>query len=86
MTDNKMNDAYYAALQQLQSVDFSLVELNLYLDTHPEDNQAMRQYNELRTQRQMIVQNFENQFGPLTNFGDTTSTQLWNVGPWPWQV
>ncbi|GEO24672.1 spore coat protein CotJB [Alicyclobacillus acidoterrestris] len=80
------NDAYYQSLQQLQSIDFALVELNLYLDTHPEDNQAIQQFNELRAQRDTMAKAFEGQFGPLMNYGATTSSELWNRGPWPWQV
>ena len=31
---------YYEMLEELQALDFVLVELNLYLDTHPGDFQA----------------------------------------------
>ena len=33
-------------LKEIMAVDFSLVELNLYLDTHPLDQRALRLHNE----------------------------------------
>ena len=36
---------YYELLEELQALDFVLVELNLYLDTHPGDYQSIEQYN-----------------------------------------
>ena len=37
---------YYQDLEEIQAIDFALVELTLYLDTHPNDQQAMQQFNE----------------------------------------
>jgi spore coat protein JB len=33
-------------LRELQELEFALVELNLYLDTHPCDTQAIKTFNE----------------------------------------
>ena len=32
----KMPEEFYSRLEELQAIDFVLVDLNLYLDTHPE--------------------------------------------------
>jgi len=42
----KLSPEYYRDLEEIQAVDFALVELKLYLDTHPNDQQAMQQFNE----------------------------------------
>lgn len=83
-----VDNHYHELLERLQAVDFVLVELNLYLDTHPHDAQAINQYNELAEQRWAIAQEFENLYGPLTNFGHSYSGYpwQWNQVPWPWQV
>ena len=37
---------YYSELEEIQAVDFVIVELVLYLHTHPDDLEAVKQYNE----------------------------------------
>jgi spore coat protein JB len=82
------DEQYYALLERLQTADFVLVELNLYLDTHPNDMNAIEQYNELTQQRWQIANEFEALYGPLMNFGHSYSGYpwQWNEAPWPWQV
>lgn len=83
-----LNEAYYKLLHDLQSVDFVLVELNLYLDTHPGDEAAIIQYNQFAELRKRIAAQYESQYGPLMNFGHSYSKSpfQWKEAPWPWQV
>ena len=80
--------AYCAELEELQVVDFALVELSLYLDTHPMDMQAVQQFNQLAQRRQQIAAAFEMKYGPLMQFGHSFSRFPWQWvdTPWPWQV
>jgi spore coat protein JB len=79
---------YYELLEEIQTLDFVLVELNLYLDTHPGDQNAIQQYNNVAQQSMTLKRNFESLFGPLMHFGNSYSTYPWSWGdaPWPWQV
>jgi spore coat protein JB len=79
---------YYQLMEQLQTVDFVLVELTLYLDTHPDDTEAVNQFNQYAKERRRIKKLFESQFGPLIQFGNSYSGYPWNWkdSPWPWQV
>ena len=81
-------EAYRRELEQLQKVDFVLVELTLYLDTHPTDMQAIQQYNQLTQSRHEMARAFELKFGPLMAFGHsfTRFPWQWVQTPWPWQV
>lgn len=83
-----IDEQYYRMLEELQQLDFALVELTLYLDTHPQDLQALKQYNQLAQQRQYNANQFEAQYGPLTHYGHSYSKHPWewSQGPWPWQV
>ncbi|GIP39272.1 spore coat protein CotJB [Paenibacillus sp. J31TS4] len=83
-----MEEQYYAMLHELQAVDFVLVELNLYLDTHPWDTMALQQFNEMAQKRQFLAAQFEQCYGPLLNFGHSASPHGWRwaMPPWPWQV
>ena len=82
------NEAYCRALLELQKVQFALVELTLYLDTHPNDMQAVQQFNQLAQQRSQLAYAFEMKHGPLMQFGHSFSRfpWQWNDTPWPWQV
>lgn len=75
-------------LHDLMAIDFVLLELNLYLDTHPQDVQAIQQYNEFAARRKQLATEYERHFGPLQNYGQSLSPTpwAWNDGPWPWQM
>jgi spore coat protein JB len=81
-------EAYRRELEDLQKVDFVLVELKLYLDTHPTDMQAIQRYNQLVQRRQQLCYAFELRYGPLKHFGNSFSRFPWQwpETPWPWQV
>lgn len=79
---------YDHLLKEIQAVDFVLVELTLYLNTHPHDQEAIAQYNHYAQKSQYLKRCFESQFGPLVHFGGSLSTDpwSWSQAPWPWQV
>ena len=73
-------------LKRVQMFDFILVELNLFLDTHPDSEQALdyfEQYNYLKNQ---AVMQYQNKYGPLRAEDQSgTETFSWVKGPWPWE-
>ncbi|MGV2938405.1 spore coat protein CotJB [Mesobacillus sp. LC4] len=79
---------FYAAMEELQAVDFVLVDLTLYLDTHPEDYEAINQFNQFAKERRRLKKVVESMYGPLQQFGNSYSGYPWNWddSPWPWQV
>lgn len=79
---------FYALMEDLQAVDFALVDLTLYLDTHPNDYEAIQQFNQFAKQRGLLKKQIESQFGPLQQYGNSYSGYPWNWddAPWPWQL
>ena len=79
---------FYELMEEMQAVDFVLCELNLYLDTHPDDLDALKQLNTYSKKSRELKQAFEAQFGPLLGFGYSYSTHpwAWIEAPWPWQI
>ena len=75
------------ALLELQQLSFSLVDLNLYLDTNPANQQAVNDYNQLFEQYWDAKANYELQYGPMNNFGHCPATYPWSWinDPWPWE-
>ncbi|UVI31868.1 spore coat protein CotJB [Paenibacillus spongiae] len=86
--NTKLDEQYYHKLEELQQLDFGLVELTLYLDTHPNDMQALQQFNQLAQQRKQCAYHFEMHYGPLLQYGHSFSKYPWQwvETPWPWQV
>lgn len=54
---------------KIQELSFACVDLNLYLDTHPDDANAVNMYNSFSKQLNEAIRNYECKYGPLTNFG-----------------
>ncbi|WLD95366.1 spore coat protein CotJB [Alkalihalobacillus sp. AL-G] len=83
-----MPEEFYRLMQQLQEVDFVLVELTLYLDTHPQDYETIKQFNECAQRSMLLKQQIESKYGPLQQFGNSYSGYPWNWNqpPWPWQM
>lgn len=79
---------FYRLLEEIQAIDFVIVELNLYLDTHPNDLETIEQFNNFTEQSMNLKIQYEQKFGPLMNFGRSYSNYPfnWVDTPWPWQV
>ncbi|PWI58157.1 spore coat protein CotJB [Sulfoacidibacillus thermotolerans] len=85
---NPLPPQFYNQLQELQSLDFVLSELTLYLDTHPTDTQAIAQFEQFLQRKESIERQFEQIFGPLTSYSQqmTQTAWQWIESPWPWQM
>lgn len=80
---------YYQLLHEIQAIDFVLVDLTLYLDTHPYDYQAIQQFNQFAQYSKQLKQQYEAKYGPMLQFGNSfagANEWTWGKGPWPWQV
>lgn len=76
-----------ALTRMIQEIQFVCIELNLYLDTHPCDMHALRDFNCSAKQLQELIKMYECNFGPLYNFGLSLNHSRWQwIDPlWPWQ-
>lgn len=70
----------------IQSTNFAVLELGLYLDTHPESACALEKYHEYKRTLKEAVSVYERNFGPLTMYGvNCEENWTWIDEPWPWQ-
>ncbi len=72
-------------LMKLSSVQFSAWELHIYLDTHPNDQNAIKMYNEYMSEYKTMLQEYENKYGPITA-SQNSIAEDWLKDPWPWDV
>lgn len=74
-------------LKKMTMLDFMALDLQLYLNTHPTDCQALEMYNDCVTNSQIVKEKYEAEFGPLTSFrSEGQEDWAWNDCPWPWQA
>ncbi len=72
-------------LAELQAVDFALNELCLYLDTHPEDEEALEMFNKYRELYLAGAKTYQEKYGPISRFDVGTNGKYnWLENPWPW--
>lgn len=84
----KINPAELAdtPLNQLRALDFVILELGLYLDTHPFDAEAFSLFQNYVALEKTARENYVAQFGPLEQKDAALDgTYTWAKGPWPWQ-
>lgn len=76
-------------LRSIQAVEFTLLELNLYLDTHPHDKKALADFNTMCRQLHALKREYEKCYGLLTPCISNIYYQhswSWIKEPWPWQI
>ena len=73
-------------LEEIKQYDFTVIELALYLDTHPNDTKALRIYASVSEKLEELKEKYEHNYGPLTINGVNSSDRwTWIDGPWPWE-
>lgn len=73
-------------LTRISEIQFVCVELNLYIDTHPDDADALSDYYHYSTMLKSLIESYEQQYGPLLGFGHSaTHTGSWVCSEWPFE-
>ncbi len=73
-------------LNLVRMYDFALLEVSLYLDTHPKDTTALAYYQRNKVMADQARAAYEARFGPLTLKGNNSTTEWqWINDPWPWE-
>lgn len=73
-------------LHDIGVVDFAVVELQLYLDTHPHDRNAIEYFNHYNRMKVQMEKEFSKNFFPLkTEYADSNQDWRWGMAPLPWE-
>lgn len=75
------------ALRRVQELNFAMIELALYLNTHSCDEDALALYGKVQLMHAAAKEKYEECYGPLTYEGVSTEKDGWSwvEGPWPWE-
>lgn len=75
-----------SVINQLFEASFAVDDVILYLDTHPNDKNALQYYQNAAACRMAAKREYEAQCGPLTvDQVDVSQGWKWEQGPWPWE-
>ena len=72
-------------MRQIMEAGFAMDDVILFLDTHSENQDALRYYKAVRDMRDQSMAAYENQFGPLRYTDVTSSSWDWVTEKWPWE-
>ena len=74
-------------LQQIGRVSFTMDDLRLFLDTHPDCSAALARFNELAEERKCLVKKYNEKCGPMNFYDSNECNQSWRWidAPWPWE-
>ena len=79
-----MNREQLTMLKELMALEFTVIDLHLYLDTHPDDEKALSDYNILSRQLENLEQRYVQLYGPV--MARQGAGRAWVEEPWPWQI
>ena len=87
-----MNTAYQndreKLLYEISIYDFCIVDLTEYLDTHPDNQAALKYLAQYVYLKNKSTKEYSNKYGPLTvtDYDYSKSAYFkWIKEPWPWQ-
>lgn len=79
-------------LDHIDAICFAAYDTMLFLDTHPEDTEALSYYCQLVEEKKKAVHEYEQKFEPLYAEGAcankcscTDKAWTWATTPWPWE-
>lgn len=74
-------------MKEIYQLGFALVEIVLYLDTHPCDAAALSYYNQIKKRHHKVMEMYEREYGPLLNSNVMNENYWsWVSTPMPWEV
>lgn len=75
-------------LNHIHQVSFAVNELTLFLDSHPDNEEARAYFEEKSAIRREALEEYARLYGPLTiDTANDSSSRSWEWvnQPWPWE-
>lgn len=84
MHNCEFDEVRHEMMQKIKSYNFAIIELALYLDTHPDDQKALCLHREYAKKLKELTDKYQKVYGPLSiNF--PCNKWRWLEEPWPWE-
>lgn len=79
--DNKQREEM---IMQIKELNFAVIEIGLYLNTHPCDEKALCLHSEYCKKLKELKDKYQKVYGPLTIYFPCNKWR-WLEEPWPWE-
>lgn len=74
-------------MKNIYELGFILTETNLYLDTHPDDNEAIEYYARIKDKYCECMTKYSEYYGPLDKLHMSNDNYwMWVATPMPWEM
>lgn len=71
-------------MEKIKCYNFAIIELALYLNTHPDDERAICLHNSYSKTLRDLKDKYQKVYGPLTIYYPCNKWR-WLEEPWPWE-
>lgn len=71
-------------MKKIASVDFAVKDLNLYMDSHPNDMSVSKLLQKYQEKSKVLRKQYEEMYGPVTSNNMDENRWGWISNPWPW--
>lgn len=71
-------------LRRISTLDFAIVELSLYMDTHPDDQEVNMKLNDYKEKNNALREQYQAKYGPISSKNMEENRWRWISDPWPW--
>ena len=71
-------------LMEIRELNFAVIELGLYLNTHPEDQRALCLHRKYAKELRDLMDKYLRVYGPLSIYCPCNKWR-WLEEPWPWE-
>lgn len=72
------------AMRNVMKSMFAVNDITLYLDTHPQDRNALNLHKQYVAEYEKAKKYYENNFGPLSIYANMNNW-TWVYDKWPWE-
>lgn len=73
-------------MRKIQAQSFVLVDVSLYLDSHPNCKNALDFYHKHKAIKEKLIKEYERNYGPFTAMGvEDTDKWTWSTTAFPWE-
>ena len=77
------NEMRRKMMKEIKCLNFAIIDLSLYLNTHPNDKKALCLHREYTNELESLKDKYQKIFGPLTIYYPCNKWR-WLEEPWPW--
>ncbi len=87
MNNGMQNMSQGAMFENIRALSFAMDDLRLFLDTHPDNDEALNLFIEYMKNRNDLLADYTEKYGPIDSYYiNQDGTWSWINEPMPWKA